>query len=65
MPALTHRLWILCKLFFIAHAYRAAGALIGEGVSNFVTDWDKVSATVSVRDAQLLVTVIELRTYNC
>ena len=26
---------------------RAAGKLIGEGVSNFVTDWDKVAATVS------------------
>ena len=28
---------------------RAVGTLIGEGVSNFVTDWDKVSATVSQR----------------
>ena len=26
---------------------RAVGTLIGEGVSNFITDWDKVSATVS------------------
>ena len=27
--------------------YRAAGKLIGQGVSNFITDWDKVAATVS------------------
>lgn len=27
---------------------RAAGALMGEGISNFITDWDKVSATVSL-----------------
>ena len=26
---------------------RAAGTLLGEGIANFVTDWDKVSATVS------------------
>lgn len=26
---------------------RAAGSLIGDGVSNFITDWDKISATVS------------------
>ena len=35
---------------------RAAGVLIGEGVSNFVTDWDKVSATVSacMKDRSIL-----------
>ena len=26
---------------------RAAGSLIGEGTTNFITDWDKISATVS------------------
>ena len=26
---------------------RAAGSLIGEGIPNFITDWDKISATVS------------------
>ena len=26
---------------------RAAGSLIGEGITNFITDWDKISATVS------------------
>ena len=37
-----HRLHVVC--FFL---HRAAGSLIGQGVSNFITDWDKVSATVS------------------
>ncbi|CAI8021972.1 ATPase family AAA domain-containing protein 3-A [Geodia barretti] len=31
----------------VLESIRAAGSLIGQGVSNFITDWDKVSATVS------------------
>jgi len=26
--------------------YRAAGSMVGKGISDFITDWDKVSATV-------------------
>ena len=26
---------------------RTVGAMVGKGISDFVTDWDKVSATVS------------------
>ncbi len=34
-------------LLIVFCTHRAAGTLIGEGVSNFVTDWDKVSATAA------------------
>jgi ATPase family AAA domain-containing protein 3A/B len=31
----------------VLESIRAAGSLIGQGVSNFITDWDKVSATAA------------------
>ncbi|XP_064384993.1 ATPase family AAA domain-containing protein 3-A-like [Halichondria panicea] len=31
----------------VLQSIKAAGTLLGEGVSNFVTDWDKVSATAA------------------
>lgn len=39
------------KTFFTLSSccyYRLAGGVIGTGFSNFITDWDKVSATVSI-----------------
>ena len=40
--------WMFIKCTYVClFVHRAAGVLIGEGVSSFVTDWDKVSATVS------------------
>lgn len=34
-------------LYLSLLTHRAAGSIIGAGVTNFITDWDKVSATVS------------------
>ena len=31
----------------VCFVLRAGGALIGQGINNFMTDWDKISATVS------------------
>ena len=28
-------------------SYRAAGSVIGQGITNFITDWDRVSAMVN------------------
>ena len=41
---------------------RAAGSLIGQGISNFVTDWDKISATVSYKYIAA-IDCIHVRTY--
>ena len=34
--------------FFFPPLCRAAGSLIGEGITKFLNDWDKISATVLV-----------------
>lgn len=45
LPSAHHPLLFTCSL---PHpSYRTAGTLFGEGFRAFVTDWDKVTATVS------------------
>ena len=44
-----HCYYVVFSFFFLL---RTAGTIIGRGIAQFITDWDKVSATVSVTCSQ-------------